>query len=880
MPQDGAANSADLTSFLDALRDSRLLDPSELSQYESSTDPDTVAEQLIRRGSLTPYQILELRRGSGDRLVLGQYILLEPLGEGGMGQVFKARHQKMRRIVALKVIRKEAAANAEALKRFGQEIEAAAQLSHPNVIQAYDANEVDDVHFFVMEYVEGTDLSQLVKRLGKRPVPLACDYIRQAALGLQHAHERGLVHRDIKPSNLLLTYQTSIVKILDLGLARLRLAGAEGTGHLTATGTVMGTPDYIAPEQARDSRGADIRSDLYSLGCSMYYLLAGQPPFPDGNFTEKLLKHTLDPPPSLTKFCPEIPPAVEAIVTKLLAKNPEDRFQTPAELADALAPFAQKEATADYLRPSVTDRSNPSPTGLVVVPLARAPEKKTESWPSEKGKGVSKTDPSPPSRAARPSSSPTPLRTPPRTDPPRSLTLPTEGQAPEWDSFTATAPATTAPPPPVPAPRRPRSPTATLLLGAVVGLLLVVVVLAAVVIFKVLPTSGQPVVVVPANTHPADQGTASAGPSPSSPVASIIVPPSTSVAPSTPSGPPTTRMVPPTTRKDPVEPPPPPPPPPPIRTGALLTTRYPTEKGKLVAAFSPDGKWLVAGAGPIVQRWDLHADRADLPQPVKLELWGYPLESLTVDNDGRVLVGATREWEDNKVDRPFPTVALWEPGRDLRSEPDRMYRHPQSNKPIATAVFVGANAFLSTGPDPTIRFWDANKSNTELQPMKKHAIGVDAIAVSDDGLRALSGGRDNKVCVWDLDTHKHLASLDGHTKSVTCVAFAPEGHTAVSTDFDKMIFVWDVDKAMAIRSFPAGDDVVHCLVVAPDGASFLTGANDGMVRWWSMEGEQLMKPYDQHHKPILAIAFSGDGKYAISYGADQVLRRWELAKGK
>ena len=201
-----------------------------------------------------------------------------------MGEVFKARHPKLGRVVALKLIRKERLDNPAAVRRFHREVQAAAQLEHPHIVRAYDADEAGDLHYFVMEYVEGTDLARLVKRDGPLTVDRACDYVRQAALGLQHAYERGMVHRDIKPANLLLTAKGDVVKVLDMGLARLdrpeKDAGASST--LTQEGAVMGTPDYIAPEQARDSHTVDIRADLYSLGCTLYFLLAGRVPFPGG----------------------------------------------------------------------------------------------------------------------------------------------------------------------------------------------------------------------------------------------------------------------------------------------------------------------------------------------------------------------------------------------------------------------------------------------------------------------------------------------------------------------------------------------------------------------------------------------------------------------
>ena len=250
--------------------------------------------------------------------------------------------------MALKLIRKERIDNPDAVRRFQREIRAAAQLDHPNIVRALDANEVGGTHLLVMEYVQGTDLAKLVKKDGPLPVDKACDYCRQAAVGLQHACERGLVHRDIKPHNLLLT-PAGVVKILDMGLARLdRRADDEASSTMTQEGAVMGTLDYIAPEQAMDSHDVDVRADLYSLGCTLYFLLTGKVPFPGGEALQKLLKHRLDEPVPVEQLRRDVPPGVAAVVRRLMAKRPEDRYQTPAEAAAALASAAHgKGSTSD-----------------------------------------------------------------------------------------------------------------------------------------------------------------------------------------------------------------------------------------------------------------------------------------------------------------------------------------------------------------------------------------------------------------------------------------------------------------------------------------------------------------------------------------------------
>jgi len=336
-------------------------------------DPRGFARELLQHGWLTPYQVNQLFQDNGVSLLLGSYVVLERLGSGGMGNVFKARHQKLGRVVAVKFIHRNKLDNPSVVKRFHREIQIAAKLDHPNIVHAFDAEDVSGAQVLVMEYLEGIDLGKLVKESGPLPVPAACDYIRQAALGLQHAHEIGLVHRDIKPSNLMLVGSAGqsggggVIKLLDLGLALLQQPLVDGSvsGPLTVAGKVVGTVDFIAPEQARDASTVDIRADLYGLGCTFYYLLAGRAPFDGATVTNKLFKHALEEPEALEGLRRDVPPAVSAIIRRLMAKKPEDRFQTPAEVAAALEQVLQvrsARAVAPSTDAAVTkDRPAPAP---------------------------------------------------------------------------------------------------------------------------------------------------------------------------------------------------------------------------------------------------------------------------------------------------------------------------------------------------------------------------------------------------------------------------------------------------------------------------------------------------------------------------------------
>jgi hypothetical protein len=270
----------------------------------------------------------------------GKFTVLGKLGEGGMGSVWKAKHAFLDCLVAIKVM--NAAARAAGGERFLQEMRAAGKLHHKNIVRAYDAEQVGGLLILVMEFIDGIDLDRLVKQKGPCPVPFACRWVAEAAVGLQHAHEKGMVHRDIKPANLMLTRDKEI-KILDFGLARLPRDPA-GQGNQTKSQTFMGTPDYIAPEQALDAREADIRADIYSLGCTLYFLLTGEPPFRGESHMEVIVAHVQDEARPLAELRADVPAALSKVVARMLAKDPNDRFQTPGEVARSLAPFCQAGA--------------------------------------------------------------------------------------------------------------------------------------------------------------------------------------------------------------------------------------------------------------------------------------------------------------------------------------------------------------------------------------------------------------------------------------------------------------------------------------------------------------------------------------------------------
>jgi len=350
--QSQLADAPGLAEYLRRLETSRSLPPA----------PADLARLLVRDGFLTRFQAEQLLLGRSRSFLLGKYKILDRLGAGGGGSVYLCEHSQMQRKVAIKVLPPHLAKDRSALERFYREAEAIAALNHPNIVRAYDVDQCDGLHLLVLEYVDGASLQEIVQRRGPLPCSEAAVYLWQAALGLQHAHERGLVHRDIKPSNLLVTtagqriaasgdstvsstltlnpaegrQSTAVVKILDLGLARF-FRDEDGSLTRDVDRAAIGTADYMAPEQAVDSHDVDIRADIYSLGCTFYYCLTGRPPFA-GSAARKLLGHQFQTPASLRQLRREVPAALADLIGRMMAKRPQDRPPTPASVVAALDP--------------------------------------------------------------------------------------------------------------------------------------------------------------------------------------------------------------------------------------------------------------------------------------------------------------------------------------------------------------------------------------------------------------------------------------------------------------------------------------------------------------------------------------------------------------
>jgi len=317
-----------------------------LDKLKQSANPNPevrkLAGSMVKDGLLTYFQAEQFLLGKWRGFTIGKYKLLERIGFGGMGQVFLCEHLYMRRRVAIKVLPPAKAEEPAALGRFYREARAAAALDHPNIVRTHDIDQDGNLHFLVMEYVDGSSMLDIIKKTGSMDVMRATHYIWQAVQGLDHAYRVGVIHRDIKPGNILVD-RYGVAKILDMGLARFYHSDDDMLTLKYDEKSVLGTADYVAPEQTVNSHEVDVRADIYSLGATFYFLLAGHPPFPEGTIAQKLISHQTRQPTPIRQLRPEVPEGIALVLEMMLSKSIEDRYQTPEEVYSALLPYVQTQ---------------------------------------------------------------------------------------------------------------------------------------------------------------------------------------------------------------------------------------------------------------------------------------------------------------------------------------------------------------------------------------------------------------------------------------------------------------------------------------------------------------------------------------------------------
>jgi WD40 repeat protein/serine/threonine protein kinase len=927
-----------LPDFVEALAAAHILDADQLQQVRDEllsrhVDVRALAKDLLRRGWITQLQASYIYHGKGDELVLDPYVLLERLGEGGMGQVFKARHQKLGRTVALKLIRKDELTEAKSIERFKREIAATAQLSHPNVVMAYDADQVGDRYFYVMEYVDGVDLARLVADKGPLSVPRASAYTLQAALALQHAFEQGLVHRDIKPGNLLVTADGATVKLLDLGLARIRGAGPDGRALATVTqiGIFIGTPDFVAPEQAVNSRDVDIRADLYSLGCTYYFLLTGLVPFPGESVMEKLIKHKTEEPIRLETIRPDVPRGVAGIVRKLMAKNPAERYQTPIELVDVLQPFC-KESLLSAARLS----------GSRVRPR---PERPRRSSPSPR-----------PAPAPSPPPVPDPVVEPPRPSSSRNSSLKAYSLL-----------------------NRPRSRREWNRWGLAGAIALVLFGVMLIVLANLV--DAQSSAEQPEETPPSSKVSKAAEPKRAPPLMTPLdqldayrLPDDTREA----------------WRAAGLELPnelvgtfgqhawrhwgP-------VRSVALhpkeqlvasagddgVVRLWELESGKAVAllrehagpiravAFSQDGEWLASAGedGKIslwsVEDWSLKHCFEGHRGEVYALAFPPPHSAMLVSGgaDGTVRAWSLKDWKNSAVlDARAGAVwclafspkgdhlaagtdqgllKVWEilsrkeveslesrskaritgiafgaddrtvltadaEGRLLLWVRERRLPRPLPalGGPLHCLTALGGRklelAFLSGGADGEIHLLRSGRRPEGLLPLgfetkalRGHLGAVTALAAGRLGRTLVSGGVDGTVRVWDLETATEPRTPDGHQGPARSVLLSTDGKTLISAG-GKSARVLDLASRRHQDFGEHRDEVVSALPTL-DGKQLVTFSHDGTLRLWDAASGREKKVLTGHERPILCAAVSPDGKLVASGDADGRIILWDALTG-
>jgi serine/threonine protein kinase/WD40 repeat protein len=798
-----------------------------------------------------------------------RYRILERVGRGGMGDVYKAEHKVMNRLVALKVIKPHLVQSDAAVRRFRREVQAAARLHHPNIVTAYDAEQAGDLHYLVMEFVDGVSLDEVLHQRGPLPIDEACQYIRQTALALQHAHELGMIHRDVKPHNLMVMNAESraahalapVIKVLDFGLAGFvneaaveeierhdpqnAAPVADALMQLTQMGVTMGTPDYIAPEQAQDAHTADIRSDIYSLGCTFYTLLSGRTPFQGASVLDKIRAHAESDAPPLRSLRPELPAKLEAIVLKMMAKDPALRYQTPAEVAEALQQFIDERIEAILRERGLA----PPPPAKPIATGGHDASKWYGMLADTLRLGVAfvnlvfsvfivaliawlrfRTEPSGRSFAEHP------------------LTL-----LIAWSIVPGLLLL------PIVAKVRRMEGVAWVLLAAMVCLIpstafMLSFPLACVMLWRLLlPEYRQPLGAAPRPGFVEALGFLSV----------LLVPLALSAA------------------------------------GVIVYV----ELGKATIRFDVEDPALAVkfGSGVITVNNDGEPIRITPGDEhhFQIERSGLTLRtgSFTLSRGERVTLhvatvngalavtpGGKRfplSQSDVPLTAQLPAAAEGSLIEDMRLEGHQDF--------VLALDYTPDGSRLITGGAEHVFVWSARNGRRDRELMG-HTRSVHALVVSPDGKYVAAAGKGDAILVWELATGKTIQRLTGHTGFVECLAFSPDGRRIASGSSnwvrkesgDLTVRMWDVASGRelwqaAVPPEPKGRGQVYEVLFTPDGRQLVTvhhGPRDG-VSVWDAETGQLQRRFSGTHSSIKCAALSPDGQILAT--GHEAMRVRELA---
>lgn len=723
---------------------------------------------------------------------LGPYVLLEKLGQGGMGTVFKARHRKLDRIEAVKILLKQPQWDSQAAERFEREMRAVAKLDHPHIVRAHHAGEEQGEQYLVMEYVDGRDIGSLLKEFGRLSVSDACEIVRQAAEGLQHVHEHGLVHRDIKPSNLIVSSK-GIVKILDLGLALIEAESESQESDLTRTGQVMGTPNYMAPEQEYDSHLVDIRADLYSLGATLYHLLTGRPPFGGPRRAHDLRNPTdlvSDLPPPVGDLRVDVPASLAVVVHRLLAKDPAERFTNPSDLEVALREFTGGHnlcllVAPPIIRPDQGAASVRDSTVLAPASPVGGHEPAREQIPSA-------------SKHLRPAVSP----------PPRDV-----------GAAASLSPRTTAW----------GSRISRVLLGSMAcaifgGLVYWVWAGHGTAVTsstassvsesaaslshddntrRLSPPAGQPAErssLELSSIHPEIiDGEVQAFRASSGWVMGVAVSPDSRTLATSGSGGVVQLWE--------------------MQTGSPFRQLGPVSTHFWHVEFSPAGEQILASrdVGPI-NFWGTRTGES------LFQLQGVPLGAPTArfTTNGRRLISAHDDG----------TVRMW--NLDTRQEIHRLH----GNQPAWSSAswLPDERRIVTINADRRVRIWDAEGGTDQIVGQSAHPGVVTEIRVLPDGQRVVTSCLDGLIRLWNLETGTIERVFRGHLAGVFQVAVSPNGELLASTSGDGSLCVWRISDGEQLRCYRAKEFTtgLESVVFCRDGRHIVTGGKDSVARLWRL----------------------------------------------